>query len=175
MNNLIFLDISVFSGSPTISWTSIVRWFAVFCGVGETDWHVGENNIISVKALKKMIVCCPCRISSLEAVRAWEDLLYLTWKSMSCSYFCGLHDMNSLCKAQIKKIYIYILQILQMYRNKGLTAQMQYSPLLCVMVINIKQAKYLLVLFFQWKISVHMGNNHRSLKFLLVANSAELQ
>jgi len=42
------------------------------------------------------------------------------------------------------------------------------------MDVDLKQAKYLLELFFKWKISVHMAINHRFLKFHLVANFAEL-
>lgn len=57
-------------------------------------------------------------------------------------------------------------QFFQIYGDKGLTVPIQHSPLLCVMAIDFKQAKYLLVLFFKQKISVHIAIDHRSLTVL---------
>lgn len=61
---------------------------------------------------------------------------------------------------------MYMQQFFQIYWDKGLTVPIQYSPLLCVMAIDFKQAKYLLVLFFKWKISVYIEIDHRSLSIL---------
>lgn len=96
-------------------------------------------------------------------MQTWENQLCLTWKSMSYWFPWATCYEQNLCRALIKK-FMYMQQFFQIYWDKGLTVPIQYSTLLCVMPIDFKQAKYLLVLFFKWKMNVHIAINHRSLK-----------